>query len=61
MTFLMETFAFLKKRLEIFVEKSLDLWNNSIELIVDIKNLQKFVKVAHRTMLEILVILNVYY
>jgi len=31
-----------------------------IEVFVDIKNLEKFVKVAHKTMLESLVLLNVY-
>ncbi len=31
-----------------------------IELFVDMKNLKKIVKIAHKTILEILILLNVY-
>ncbi len=61
MTFWMETLVILKKLLKIFVEKSLNYEIIPIELFVDMKNLKKFVKVAHRTMLEYLIIVNVYF
>jgi hypothetical protein len=59
MTFWMEILATLKKRLEIFVEKICEII--PIDLFVDMKNLQNFVKVADKPMLETLVLLNVYF
>jgi hypothetical protein len=53
-------FSSLKKRLEIFVEILQIYEVIPTELFVDMKNLQKIVKVAHKTLLENLTLLNVY-
>ncbi len=60
MTFWMQILATLKKGYK-YLLKNLQIYEViPIEVFVDIKNLQKIVMVAHKTMLEILVLLNVY-
>jgi hypothetical protein len=48
-----------EKRLEIFVKKSLDLSIIPIKLFGDVKNVEKFVDIAHKILLKILIPLNV--
>ncbi len=61
MTFCMEISVALKKRLDILVGKSQNLWNNSqIEIFVDMKNPLKIIEFGHKIMLENLVPLNLY-
>jgi hypothetical protein len=44
-----------------FFEKSSNLWSNSqVVLLFDMKNLQKIIEVSCKTMLENLVLMNVY-
>jgi len=50
----------LKKRFEILVKNPHIYETIPIELFVDMKIVQKFVKVSHRIVLEILIPLNVY-
>jgi hypothetical protein len=50
----MEILTTLKKKLEIFVEKY------PIELFVDMKTFKVFIKVASKTMLENLILMNIY-
>jgi hypothetical protein len=60
MIFWMETLTtFFKKSKHLL--KNLEMYEViPIELFVDMKNLHKFVEVAHKTMLENLVHMNVY-
>jgi hypothetical protein len=56
----MEILVTLKRKLKIFVEKSPNLWSNFHWIICWYERNQKIVEVAHKTMLENLIPLNVY-
>jgi hypothetical protein len=60
MTFWMKTLAILKRKGLKYLLKNLQIYEViPIELFFDMKNLQKIVEVAHKTMLKILILMSV--